>query len=140
MKNTTHLIITVPSGIYYEGDVEIVTLKTATGYMGIQPNISPIFSSIEIGTLTIGWNNSDNSEKYYIGGGLVYAENKKINIITDDIIKVSEIDILRAQKEKEELEKIISQSNKDNVDITKLETKLKKTLYRIESYNFMNNK
>lgn len=54
MKNTTHLIITVPSGIYYEGDVEIVTLKTATGYMGIQPNISPIFSSIEIGTLTIG--------------------------------------------------------------------------------------
>lgn len=140
MVNKTHLIITIPSGIFYEGDVEIVTLKTATGYMGIQANKSPIFSSIDLGTLTIGWNNDENSEKYYIGGGLVYAGGSKINIITDDIIKVSDIDLKRAQEEKAALEKAISESNKDNVDIAKLETKLKKTLFRIEACTYLNNK
>ncbi|WAM08027.1 hypothetical protein [Mycoplasmopsis cynos] len=40
-------------------------------------NRSPLFSSIDIGILTIGWSTDESSEKYYIGGGLVYAEAKK---------------------------------------------------------------
>ncbi|WAM09662.1 hypothetical protein ONA24_06930 [Mycoplasmopsis cynos] len=33
---TTHLNITIPSGIFFEGDVEIVTLRSSTGYIGLQ--------------------------------------------------------------------------------------------------------
>ncbi|WP_027121608.1 ATP synthase F1 subunit epsilon [Mycoplasma leonicaptivi] len=133
-KNTTHLKITVPNGIFYEGDVEIVTLKTPSGYIGIQKGRSPLFSSIEIGVLTIGHSTDDNHIKCYIGGGLVYVEKDKVNIITDDIINIDNIDISRAQKDKENIEMVLS-NNKDTIDILKLETKLKKTLYRIQSYN-----
>ncbi|TQC54880.1 ATP synthase F1 subunit epsilon [Mycoplasmopsis cynos] len=135
---TTHLNITIPSGIFFEGDVEIVTLRSSTGYIGLQPNRSPLFSSIDIGILTIGWSTDESSEKYYIGGGLVYAEAKKINIITDDIINLKDIDINQVIKEKEALEKTILQSAKGDVDIEKLEIQLKKTLFKIDSYNILN--
>ncbi|WAM10715.1 ATP synthase F1 subunit epsilon [Mycoplasmopsis cynos] len=101
-------------------------------------NRSPLFSSIDIGILTIGWSTDESSEKYYIGGGLVYAEAKKINIITDDIINLKDIDINQVIKEKEALEKTILQSAKGDVDIEKLEIQLKKTLFKIDSYNILN--
>lgn len=128
----TYLKITVPSGIYYEGWTDIVTLKTSSGYIGLQANKSPLFSNIEIGTLTIGWESNENSKKYYIGGGLVYANGSKIDIITDDILKLSEIDLEKQLAEKEALEKRIAQGNQDTSDISKLETKLKRTLFKIK--------
>lgn len=51
---TIHLTITIPSGVFYEGDVEIVTLKNAAGYIGLQAGHTPLFSSVEIGSLIIG--------------------------------------------------------------------------------------
>ncbi|VEU62811.1 F0F1 ATP synthase subunit epsilon [Mycoplasmopsis bovirhinis] len=130
----TYLKITIPSGIFYEGYTEIVTLKTSVGYIGLQANKSPLFSNIELGTLTIGWEHDESSEKYYIGGGLVYANGSKIDIITDDIIKLSEIDLKKQLAEKEALERAIAEGNPDTFDIAKLETKLKRTLFKIKNF------
>ncbi|QCZ36668.1 ATP synthase F1 subunit epsilon [Mycoplasma nasistruthionis] len=136
---TIHLTVTTPQQIFYEGDVEIVTLKTAIGYIGLQANRTPMFSNIEVGHLVIGWEKDDSSIKCYIGGGLVYADAEKINIITDDIIDVKNIDLQRALKEKEILSKEIEKAaHNQQVDRLKLETKLKKALLRIETYNTYN--
>ncbi|MGZ9755638.1 ATP synthase F1 subunit epsilon [Mycoplasma sp. 394] len=136
MANTSYLKITAPNGIVYEGKVYIVTLKTPKGYIGLQPNRSPLFSSIEIGTLKIETSKSDTLT-YYIGGGIVYADQHKINIITDDIIDVKKIDIERAKKDAASLTEAIK-SNKDTVDLALLETKLKKALFRVDTYNLFN--
>ncbi|TDV24098.1 F-type H+-transporting ATPase subunit epsilon [Mycoplasmopsis mustelae] len=135
--NKTHLKITAPNGIFYEGDIHIVTLRTANGYIGIQPNRAPLFSSIEIGTLTIGAVDGQPLQSFYIGGGIIYADRSKINIITDDIINAKEIDIKRAQDDVEFLSNSIK-NNKDTVDLVKLETKLKKALFRVQTYNLFN--
>ncbi|QDF64963.1 ATP synthase F1 subunit epsilon [Mycoplasma nasistruthionis] len=136
---TIHLTVTTPQQIFYEGDVEIVTLKTAIGYIGLQANRTPMFSNIEVGHLVIGWEKDDSSIKCYIGGGLVYADAEKINIITDDIIDVKNIDLQRALREKEILLKEIEKAaHNQQVDRLKLETKLKKALLRIETYNTYN--
>ncbi|MCU9935878.1 hypothetical protein NWP96_01735 [Mycoplasmopsis cynos] len=66
------------------------------------------------------------------------CRSKKINIITDDIINLKDIDINQVIKEKEALEKTILQSAKGDVDIEKLEIQLKKTLFKIDSYNILN--
>lgn len=135
--NAIYLKIIIPNGVFYEGEIDILTLKTARGYIGIQKGHSPFFSSVEIGNLTINWSNSEKSQNFYIGGGIIYADQKKINIITDDIINAKDIDINRAKSEIENLQTQIKQ-NKDTVDILKLETKLKKALFRVETYNLYN--
>ncbi|MFV8414235.1 MULTISPECIES: ATP synthase F1 subunit epsilon [Mycoplasma] len=138
-ENNVHLIITVPSGIFYEGDVNIVTLKTASGYIGLQAGRTPLFSNIEIGNLTIGWDNHPDTIKCYIGGGLVYADANKINIITDDIINVKNIDVQRALKDRDNvLRQLEEASHNDSIDKLKLETKLKKALLKIDAYNNFN--
>lgn len=135
----THLTITTPAKVFFSGDVDIVTLKIADGYIGILPNISPIFSSVETGRLTIGYEKDPNSIKCYIGSGILYADQNRINIITDDIIKASDIDLARAQNDlkmyQEELEKIKQNSSGDTM---KLEVKLKKAISRIDVYNSSN--
>ncbi|WP_406613578.1 ATP synthase F1 subunit epsilon [Mycoplasma corogypsi] len=136
-QKTVHLTITVPSGVFYEGDVPIVTLKTAVGYIALQPGREPLFSSVEIGNVFIGWKSSPECITCVIGGGLVYADKEKINIITDDIINVKNIDLVRAQNDRDKLQAMLS-DKKSDTDISKLELKLKKTLSRIDSYNLYN--
>ncbi|WP_233262743.1 ATP synthase F1 subunit epsilon [Mycoplasma sp. NEAQ87857] len=132
-----HLTITVPNGTFYEGDVDIVTLKTAEGYIGLSASRTPLFSNIEIGHVIIGWEHDPSSIKCVIGGGLVYADQQKVNIITDDIINAKDIDVKRAERERDTIQAQLSHKSNDS-DISKLELKLKKALSRIDTYNQFN--
>ncbi|VEU70318.1 ATP synthase F1 subunit epsilon [Mycoplasmopsis glycophila] len=132
------LTITTPNGIFYEGETEIVSLKTALGYIGLQAHRTPLFSNIEIGKLVIGYESDPNSIKCSIGGGIVYADSEKVNIITEDIIDARNIDLARAQKDRDLIMAQLSSAKKDNIDLSKLEVKLKKTLSRIDTYNQFN--
>ncbi|VEU74428.1 ATP synthase epsilon subunit [Mycoplasmopsis citelli] len=136
MANKTYLTITTPNKVFFSGETEIVTLKIADGYIGIMPNITPIFSSIETGKLTIGYLNDSNSIKCYIGSGLIYADKDKVNIITDDIIKADDIDLERAKKDLAFYEEAISKAKAtSSADTQKFEVKLKKAISRIDIYN-----
>ncbi|WLP85880.1 F0F1 ATP synthase subunit epsilon [Mycoplasma seminis] len=138
-QDKVYLTITVPSGIFYEGSVDIVTLKTASGYIGLQAGRTPLFSNVEMGNLTIGWENKPETIRCYIGGGLVYADATKINIITDDIINVKNIDVQRALRDRDRLIRQIEEAlHNASVDKLKLETKLKKALLKIDAYNNFN--
>ncbi|WP_025755554.1 ATP synthase F1 subunit epsilon [Mycoplasmopsis cricetuli] len=138
--STIHLTITTPEKIFFEGDISILTLKIADGYIGILPNMVPIFSNIEIGTLIINSKNSPDSIKCYIGSGIIYTDGKKINIITDDIIKANEIDLERAKKDFKLYENEINKAKSINAgNIQKIELKLKKALNRIDVYKQFNN-
>ncbi|VEU58465.1 ATP synthase F1 subunit epsilon [Mycoplasmopsis gallinacea] len=130
-----YLNITTPTGIFYVGKVDIVTLKTAEGYIGLQSHRSPFFSNVEIGNLIIGHENDKDSIKCIIGGGLVYADSTKINIITDDIINVNDIDLSRAEADRDKYIKQIEESKQKDMNTAKLELKLKKALGRIDAYN-----
>lgn len=133
------LTITTPKEIFFQDEVDIVTLKTPEGYIGLQANRSPFFTNIEIGKLYINFKNSDNHKQCAVGGGLVYADAYKINIITDDILYVEQIDIEKAQKEKEYALEQLKKHNDQETSI-KFETKLKKALLKIEAYNSLNKK
>ncbi|QZE12431.1 ATP synthase F1 subunit epsilon [Mycoplasma sp. Ms02] len=134
--NKTHLTITTPTKKFFEKDVEIVTLKTTEGYIGLQANASPFFSNVEMGTIDINFQKSENHQKFLIGSGLVYADATKVNIITDDIIKFEDIDIERAQRDKEKAEQELAKATKSSLeDIRNIELKLKKALLKIDSYN-----
>ncbi|MBW0594750.1 ATP synthase F1 subunit epsilon [Mycoplasmopsis anatis] len=132
---TINLVITTPIKEVYNGQVEIVTLKTANGFIGLQANHAPFFSNIEPGKLEINSEKSKNHEKYLVGSGLIYCNGSEINILTDDILLYDEIDIERAKKDRELALELLKQGNSIGPDMAKVELKLKKAISKIDAYN-----
>ncbi|EGS29089.1 ATP synthase F1 subunit epsilon [Mycoplasmopsis anatis] len=132
---TINLVITTPIKEVYNGQVEIVTLKTANGFIGLQANHAPFFSNIEPGKLEINSEKSKNYEKYLVGSGLIYCNGSEINILTDDILLYDEIDIERAKKDRELALELLKQGNRIGPDMAKVELKLKKAISKIDAYN-----
>ncbi len=65
------LTISTPYGLFYEKEVDIVTLKTSEGYIGLQKNRIPFISAIEISSLFI--KESGVTRIAAIGGGIVFV-------------------------------------------------------------------
>lgn len=132
---TINLVITTPMKEVYNGQVEIVTLKTSNGFIGLQANHAPFFSNIEPGKLEINSDRSKNYEKYLVGSGLVYCNGSEINVLTDDILLYDEIDIERARRDREHALELLKQGNHTPSDMAKVELKLKKAISKIDAYN-----
>ncbi|MGY6172449.1 FoF1 ATP synthase subunit delta/epsilon [Candidatus Mycoplasma pogonae] len=88
--STTKLKIITPLGVYLEEDVEIVTLRTVAGEIGIQPNRLSFVSSILPSYIKINFTNKTNHRQLWINSGIVYADKKNIKIITDAVDQPAE--------------------------------------------------
>ena len=97
MASTTHLKISTPKGIFFDGEVDIITVKTAKGFIGIQKNRLPFISNIEISTMYINSKASNKEKICAIGGGLIYVEREYIDIFTDDIVYKEDLDVMLIQ-------------------------------------------
>lgn len=92
----------------------------------MQPNRSELLTTIDICKLVIK-DYPDNKEKVYsISDGIVYADKSSINIITNDIILNSDIDLKKAESDRDKAINILS-SNSDAEVISRFEIKLKKS-------------
>ncbi len=126
-KNRTHLKIITPNGVFYDEPVSIVTVKTTEGYIGLQYGRIPIVASVEISPLVIGTKGAKNHKDCAIAGGLLYADQKSVTIITDAVEEKSKIDVNAATKEKLMLEKKL-QSKLDAIEERKTKIALQKSL------------
>ena len=129
--STFKLTISTPYGLFYEKEVDIVTLKTSEGYIGLQKNRIPFISAIEISSLFI---KVDGTTKIAaIGGGIVFVEKDYIDIFTDDIQWKEHLN-------KSEIQAIIDKSNRklqeltsNNVEKYKTELTLKRAMNKLET-------
>lgn len=128
--NKTKLKISTPNGIFYENDVDIVTLKTSEGYIGLQSNRLPFISSIEISSLYITID-SNNKKIAAIGGGLVFVEKTYIDIFTDDIQWKEDLNKSEIQKLIDDIQKRFNEQKENNIEKHKNELILKKALNKL---------
>lgn len=128
--NKTRLKISTPYGIFFDEDVEIVTLKTLNGYIGLQYNRMPFISSIDISPMFIKIN-SNTTKKVAIGGGIVFVEKKYIDIFTDDIQWQEDLDKNEIEKQIIEFQKKLEQEKISNVEKMKNELALKKAMNKM---------
>ena len=96
-----------PNGIFFEGDVELVTVKTSVGYIGLQHGKSPFVASLDHASIEI--KHEKHKKISAISGGIVYANPESINIITDAIENKEKIDLARAKLAKKEAEARLKQ-------------------------------
>ncbi|UVD81854.1 ATP synthase F1 subunit epsilon [Mycoplasma iguanae] len=101
---TTNLKIITPNGIFLEEDVEIATVTTLAGQIGIQANRVPFASYIQPSFILINWTHSSNFKKFWTNGALVYAEKSFVKIITDNIQSDIDEATIEANKQKQKHE------------------------------------
>lgn len=129
--STFKLTISTPYGLFYEKEVDIVTLKTSEGYIGLQKNRIPFISAIEISSLFIKVDGTTRIAA--IGGGIVFVEKDYIDIFTDDIQWKEHLN-------KSEIQAIIDETNQklqalknDNIEKYKTELTLKRAMNKLET-------
>jgi F-type H+-transporting ATPase subunit epsilon len=89
MAKTIKLEIVTPKGISYSDDVDIVTLQSVEGQIGVLPHHVRLMTQLVPGELVI--RKGGHSEFLALGGGLVEVRGDRISIATDMAIAVENI-------------------------------------------------
>lgn len=99
--NKLSLKIVTPSRIMYDGEAEMVIMRTKVGDIGIMAGHQPLVTVLDYGVLKLKI--SENEEKRAaVLGGFVEIDGEGVNILTDIAEWSDEIDKVRAERQKRE--------------------------------------
>ena len=86
--------IVTPQGMYKTLETSILNVDTIDGQRGILPNHVPVVTMLKTGVLNVVENGTDRNY-YAVDGGLLYYRDNKAELLVDDILHSSEIDVER---------------------------------------------
>ncbi len=90
MPNITKLEIVTPEALVYSEDIDMVTLPSVEGQLGILPNHIRLMTQLVPGELIIRKNG--NTEFVAVGEGLVEVTASSVSIVTNMAIAAEKID------------------------------------------------
>jgi len=96
MPNTMKLEVVTPGAVAYSADVEMVTLPTVTGQIGVYPQHVPLITRCEPGEMIVRRNGQD--EIVALGHAIVEITATSVAVVTDMAIGVHDIDEARAEE------------------------------------------
>jgi len=128
MKTMQANVVT-PDGTVFEGQVELVSVKTTEGEIGIMPMHLPLVSPLAIGAVRITKDNK--KELIAVSGGFIEVRPDEVNILAESAELPSQIDIARARAAKERAERRLEQAKKENIDYKRAELALKRAVNRL---------
>ena len=142
MENNSHKLlfkIVTPEKIIYSDSVDRVSLPTEMGEITILPNHSPLISILTPGELRI----KKDEQIIHLSVSTGFVEIKhttgkgsELYILADSAERAEEIDIERAQKAKERVEKMLEeQQNASDVDFARLQAMIQKETSRLKVAN-----
>lgn len=118
-----------PERIFYDGEVEMVELTTIEGDIGVYANHIPLTTIVAPGIMTITEGGGQFKEAAVLEGFMEITQ-EKVTILAQSCEWPDEIDINRAREAKERAERRIK-SNDENINLSRAELALKKSLVRI---------
>jgi F-type H+-transporting ATPase subunit epsilon len=102
MANTLKLEIVTPESIVYSEDVDMVTLPSVEGQLGILPEHVGLMTQLVPGEIIVRRDNHD--EFLAVGEGLVEITGKRVSILTDMAVAADKIDEARAEEARQRAE------------------------------------
>lgn len=123
-----HLVILSPSSKFFEGDVDMLTVPTKLGPIGVLPEHYPIISLLVVGTMHIQIGSV--IQYFALSGGMISVQNDKTLILAEAIERPEDIDVARARAAKERAEALLA-SKDPNIDIMRAQAALQRALNRI---------
>ena len=102
MADTLRLEIVTPDGIVYSEDVDMVTLPSVEGELGILPGHVGLMTQLVPGEMIVRRGGRDGFVA--VGGGLVEVTGKRVAILTDMAIPADKIDEARVEEARQRAE------------------------------------
>ncbi len=102
MADTLRLEIVTPDGIVYSEDVEMVTLPSVEGELGILPQHVGLMTQLVPGEIIVQRGGHD--EFLAVGEGLVEVTGKRVAILTDMAVAADKIDEAKAEEARQRAE------------------------------------
>ena len=102
MADTLTLEIVTPAGTVYSEDVEMVTLPSIAGQMGILPRHVPLIAQMVPGEMIV---RKDGRDAFVATGeGLIEVTGNRVAILTDLAIPADRIDEAKAEEARQRAE------------------------------------
>jgi F-type H+-transporting ATPase subunit epsilon len=102
MADTLRLEIVTPAGTVYSDDVEMVTLPSIAGQMGILPRHVPLIAQMVPGEMIV---RKDGRDVFVATGeGLIEVTGNRVAILTDLAIPADRIDEAKAEEARQRAE------------------------------------
>jgi len=102
MADTLRLEIVTPAGTVYSEDVEMVTLPSIAGQMGILPRHVPLIAQMVPGEMIV---RKDGRDAFVATGeGLIEVTGNRVAILTDLAIPADRIDEAKAEEARQRAE------------------------------------
>ena len=129
MNTNFKVEIYTPTGKYYSGEAEFLSVSSPVAVLGILPDHAPIITTLEISKLVI--KNKSKEVSYAIGGGIMnIKKDHTVVLLLNSIERSDEIDVLRAKEAQKRAEERLA-SNSEAIDIKRAEAALSRALNRI---------
>jgi len=102
MAETLRLEIVTPDAIVYSEDVEMVTLPSTEGELGILPGHVGLMTQLIPGEIIV--RRVGHDEFLAVGEGLVEVAAKRVSILTDMAVAADKIDEAKAEEARQRAE------------------------------------
>ena len=130
MANSIRLEVITPERLFYEGEVEMVIVRTLNGDEGFMANHAWACKLLSTGELWIQEKGEKDFRVAAIAGGYIDVQNQ-IVIFTDSAEWPEEIDEERAMRAKERAESKLKIESKDTVQVELAKLAIARALTRM---------
>jgi F-type H+-transporting ATPase subunit epsilon len=124
------LEIVTPERRVLDTTVDLVTIPTSSGEVGILPNHAPLISGLKSGVLS--YSIGAATEKMVISGGFVEVGVNKVSVLTDIAENVGDINIEKAKIEQSEAEKALTGWSGTEEELAVQQAKLERSQARLQ--------
>ena len=130
--------VVTPDGKVYEGNVEMVVVRTVDGELGILPHHIPLVAPLSIGAVRL--KKGADAEKVAVTGGFVEVRPDQVTILAEAAETPSGIDVDRAQEAKKRAEERLNAARKDENRFKTSRTRFKTSNQSIKCCRQINNR
>ncbi|HAS74167.1 MAG TPA: F0F1 ATP synthase subunit epsilon [Clostridiales bacterium UBA8960] len=125
------LEVVTPDRNFFEGETDMVIVRTTEGDIGILYDHEPLVAPLRIGSMRV--RKDDQSFDFAAcSAGFVTVTEDKVTVIVDSAEWVDEIDLERALVAKGRAEKRIQEGNEKGVDVIRARLALERAINRIK--------
>jgi F-type H+-transporting ATPase subunit epsilon len=130
MAGSFQLDIVTPDRKFFEGEVEMVIVRTAEGDVGVLKDHEPLVAPVAIGAIRIK-KSGDKFEEAACSGGFMTVTEGKTTILTDAAEWAHEIDIERAKRAKYRAEELLAKGAEREIDVVRARGSLTRAMNRL---------
>lgn len=124
------LEILSPEGSAFKGDVSSVSLPTSSGIITVLPGHTNLVTKLKQGDILISY--AEGQKKITVTGGFVEISDNHVNIVAEFAIPADEANKHKIEQAMK-LAKDMKEKQKDSVDMSVVESQLKKAVFELKS-------